>query len=75
MNQQNAGAWGSPDIRVQTLEAARALRSGFYTCNHGKLPIDWVARTINGYAGRACDAMWPGLEQRLATFNRTVRKL
>jgi hypothetical protein len=74
-NEHNAAVWGSSDVRVQTLEAARGLRSGFYVCNHGKLPIDWVARTINGYAGRRCDAVWPGLEQRLATFNRVLRKL
>jgi len=74
-NAHNATVWGSTDIRVQTFEAARALRSGFYTCNHGKLPTDWVARTINGYAGKKCDSIWPGLEQRLATFNRIVRKL
>lgn len=75
-NTHNADVWGSSDIRVQTLEAARGLRSGFYVCNgRRKLPVDWVARTINGYAGKRCDAQWPGLDQRLATFNRTVRKL
>lgn len=75
-NLHNADVWGSTDIRVQTLEAARGLRAGFYVCNgRRKLPVDWVARTINGYAGKHCDATWPGLEQRLATFNRIVRKL
>ncbi len=75
-NLHNAAIWGSSDIRVQTLEAARGLRSGFYTCNgRRKLPVDWVARTINGYAGRRCDAEWKGLSDRLVTFNRVVRKL
>ncbi len=76
-NLHNQAVWGSTDIRVQTLEAARGLRSGFYTCNGGKhgMRADWVARTINGYAGRRCDAEWPGLQQRLATFNRIVRRL
>jgi hypothetical protein len=75
-NALNGHAWGSPDITVQTIEAARALRSGFYTCNGRRpLPIDWVARTINGYAGRRCDAQWPGLDQRIATFNRTLRRI
>jgi hypothetical protein len=75
-NKLNESVWGSSDIRVQTLEAARGLRSAFYTCN-GKQPlrVDWVARTINAYAGRRCDAQWPGLDKRLATFNRVVRKL
>jgi hypothetical protein len=75
-NKFNETVWGSSDVRVQTLEAARALRSGFYTCNgRRKLPADWVARTINGYAGKRCDAQWDGLTKRLATFNRVVRKL
>ena len=75
-NKLNADIWGSNDIRIQTLEAARALRSAFYQCNgRQQLRPDWVARTINGYAGRRCDAAWPGLEKRLVTFNRVVRKL
>jgi hypothetical protein len=75
-NALNAHIWGSSDIGVQTLEAARGLRSAFYVCNGRRpLPVDWVARTINGYAGKRCDATWPGLEQRLATYNRTLRKL
>ena len=75
-NLHNADVWGSPDIRVQTLEAARALRRAFYLCNgRGKLRDDWVARTINGYAGRRCDAAWDGLDKRLATYNRIWRRL
>lgn len=74
-NKLNAEVWGSPDIRVQTTEAARALRSAFYTCNHGALRPDWVARTVNAYAGHSCDAVWPGLKMRLATFERVRRSL
>lgn len=76
-NKLNEGVWGSTDIRVQTTEAARALRSAFYTCNGGGRPIgsDWVARTINAYAGHSCDAAWPGLTARLATFKRVRAKL
>lgn len=76
-NKLNADVWGSTDIRVQTLEAARALRSAFYTCNGGsrQLAADWVARTINAYAGHRCDAVWPGLQKRLATFERLRRRL
>jgi hypothetical protein len=74
-NAFNADVWGSPDIRVQTTEAARALRSAFYQCNRGALRKDWVARTINAYAGRSCDAVWPGLQSRLATFKRVRARL
>jgi hypothetical protein len=75
-NTFNADVWGSPDIGVQTREVARALRSAFYTCNgRGALRPDWIARTINGYAGHSCDAVWPGLEQRLATYKRVRARL
>jgi len=75
-NSLNADVWGSTDIRVQTIEAARALRSAFYQCNGRQPPrADWVARTINAYAGRRCDAQWVGLDRRVATFNRVVRRL
>lgn len=74
-NTINAAVWGSPDIRIQTLEAARALRSAYYTCNRGPVKPDWVRTTINAYAGRACDAIWPGLEARVATFQRVSRAL
>jgi hypothetical protein len=73
-NKLNAAAWGSTDIRVQTLEAARALRSAFYTCKASAGP-DWVRLTINGYAGKRCDAQWPGLDQRLATYERIRGRL
>jgi hypothetical protein len=74
-NALNADSWGSPDIGVQTSEAARALRRAFYTCQHGPLRADWVARTINAYAGHSCDAIWPGLTRRVATFERLRRRL
>ena len=69
-NEGNATEWGSPDIRVQTLAAARLLRAVFYLCEgRGSLSPDWVERTLSAYAGRACDAKWPGLGQRIATFH------
>jgi hypothetical protein len=76
-NKLNADVWGSPDIRVQTLEAAAMLRRAFYTCNGGGGPLrrDWVARTINAYAGHSCDAVWSGLEARLTTFARVRGRL
>ena len=72
-NALNAEAWGSPDLRVQTLEAARALRSAFYQC--GGLQPGWVARTLSAYAGHRCDASWRGLDRRLLTHALIVRGL
>lgn len=76
-NKLNAASWGSPDLGVQTAEAARALRRAFYQCNGGGRPLgaDWVARTISAFAGHSCDAIWPGLESRLVTFKRVRRAL
>lgn len=75
-NDLNAEAWGSTDIDVQTREAARMLRSVFHMCNgHGALTPDWPARTLSAYAGRRCDERWPGLDKRVATFERLVRQL
>jgi hypothetical protein len=75
-NKLNDGAWGSPDIAVQTEEAARALRRAFYTCNGGGHPhADWVRSTLSSYSGRRCDADWPGLDRRLATYQRVLRAL
>lgn len=75
-NRLNDEAWGSPDINVQTQEAARALRRAFYTCNGGKRGHkDWVRSTLSSYAGRRCDASWPGLDKRLATYEHVVHAL
>jgi len=75
-NRLNDAAWGSPDIGVQTQEAARALRRAFYTCNGGNHPhTDWVRSTLTSYSGRNCDATWPGLDKRVATYDRILRAL
>lgn len=76
-NALNAAAWGSPELSVQTAEAARGLRRAFYQCNGGGRPPgpDWVSRTLNAFAGRPCDATWTGLESRLATFKRVRARL
>lgn len=75
-NRLNEGNWGSPDINVQTTEAARALRRAFYQCNSGgRVRGDWVRSTLSSYAGRRCDAEWPGLEKRLATYKSVLRTL
>jgi len=75
-NRLNDSAWGSPDIAVQTEEAARALRRAFYTCNgKGRSHTDWVRSTLNSYSGRRCDASWPGLEKRLKTYQHVLHAL
>ncbi len=75
-NRLNDAAWGSPDIGVQTQEAARALRRAFYTCNGGNHPhTDWVRSTLTSYSGRNCDATWPGLDKRVATYERILHAL
>jgi hypothetical protein len=75
-NRLNDSVWGSPDIRIQTEEAARALRRAFYQCNGGGRPhLDWVRSTLSSYSGRACDASWPGLEKRLTTYQRVLQAL
>ena len=75
-NRLNDSVWGSTDVAVQTEEAARALRRAFYTCNGGGRPhADWVRSTLNSYSGRRCDASWPGLDKRLATYQRVLHAL
>lgn len=75
-NRLNEEVWGSPELAVQTQEAARALRRAFYTCNgKGRSHGDWVRSTLNAYSGRRCDATWPGLEKRLSTYQRVLRAL
>lgn len=70
-NAINAEQWGSPDIGVQALAAARALRGAFYTCNpRGKLREDWALATFRAYAGNGCEQPLRGEEKRMATFNR-----
>jgi hypothetical protein len=75
-NEANAAVWGSPDIAIQTQEAARMLRAVFYRCNGPhSLSFDWVARTLSAYAGHRCDANWAGLDRRLNTFARIRGRL
>ncbi len=75
-NHLNEAAWGSPELSVQTEEAARALRRAFYTCNGGgRAHDDWVRSTLSSYSGRRCDASWPGLEKRVATYEHVLRAL
>jgi hypothetical protein len=75
-NAWNARIWGSTDLLVQTAEGIRTLRRAFYTCNGpGKLRLDWARVTLSAYAGQGCSGAWPGLDQRMLTFERVKRRL
>jgi hypothetical protein len=62
---------GVENTKVQVRAASDALRRAFFTCSRSGMP--WVQATLNAYAGRRCSAEWPGLDQRVATFNRLLR--
>lgn len=74
-NKLNGDAWpfliGIENSDLQALEASAALQRGFYQCSRSGVP--WLQGTINGFAGRRCSADWPGLQSRIATFNKLVR--
>lgn len=61
---------GIENAGVQAAVASARLARGFYTC---RTKGDWLTATINGFAGRRCDLIWPGLERRVAVYHR-VRK-
>ena len=65
---------GVENTAIQVRAASDALRRAFFTCSRSGVP--WVQGTLNAYAGRRCSAEWPGLDQRVATFNhlRSVSK-
>lgn len=62
---------GIEHTAVQVRAASDALKRAYYTCHRSGGP--WLQATLNGYAGRRCGAEWPGLDLRVATFNRLVR--
>jgi hypothetical protein len=74
-NDHTREVWGSVDLDVQAKAAARMLKRMFYKCQSGPLRADWVARTLSAYAGLRCEAQWPGLAPRVATFQRVRSRL
>ena len=62
---------GIENTAVQVQAASDALKRAYFTCNRSGVP--WLQATLNGYAGRRCSAEWPGLDQRVSTFNRLGR--
>ncbi len=73
-NTLNRDSWphltGIENTDIQALEASAALQRGFHTCSRSG--VHWLRGTINGFAGRRCDARWSGLESRIATYSRLV---
>jgi len=71
----NAAIWdqlhGIENTAIQVQAASDALKRAYFTCNRSGVP--WLQATLNGYAGRRCSAEWPGLDQRVSTFNRLQR--
>jgi hypothetical protein len=63
--------FGLEHTEVQVRAADAALRRGYWTCARAGVP--WLQATINGFAGKRCNAEWPGLEKRIATWSRLVR--
>jgi len=62
---------GVENTKVQVRAASDALKRAYFTCSRSGVP--WLQATLNGYAGRRCSGEWPGLGQRVATFNRLLR--
>jgi hypothetical protein len=62
---------GVENTKVQVRAASDALRRAYFTCSRSGVP--WLQATLNGYAGRRCSSEWPGLDQRVATFNHLLR--
>ena len=62
---------GIENTQVQVRAASDALKRAYFTCSRSGVP--WLQATLNGYAGRRCSAEWPGLDQRVSTFNRLQR--
>ena len=62
---------GIENTSIQVQTASDALKRAYFTCSRSGVP--WLQATLNGYAGRRCSSEWPGLDQRVSTFNRLLR--
>ena len=62
---------GIENTSIQVRTASEALKRAYFTCSRSGVP--WLQATLNGYAGRRCSSEWPGLDQRVSTFNRLLR--
>lgn len=73
-NALNGADWdrAEGDIALQVKMIDDSLRRGYWTCARSGVP--WLQGTINGFAGVRCGAQWPGLDKRVATFNKLVSR-
>ncbi len=72
-NSLNGADWdvAHGNVLVQTKLTHEALVRAFHTCSRSGVP--WLQATLNGYKGTRCgDTSWPGLNKRLATFQRLI---
>lgn len=71
-NTLNAETWDAAetDVDAQTRLVDQQLRRAYWTC--ARSGVHWVVGTLNAYKGVRCDATWPGLDKRVATFNASV---
>ncbi len=69
-NQKNAELWDAAetDVVAQTKLVDAQLRMAYWQCSRSGVP--WAQATLNAYFGVRCGATWPGLDKRIATFNR-----
>lgn len=74
-NKHNEQYWdalpGNPVLQAKV--ASDMLARAYWNCARSGVP--WTQATLSSYAGRRCDAEWPGLQQRLATFARVRARL
>lgn len=61
---------GVENTAAQVQVAHARLKRGYYQCRGA---ADWTIATINGFAGKRCALVWPGLEARVALWRRAVR--
>lgn len=79
-NALNASTWGTPDIAVQTKEAARMLHSAYWTCARlvhidKANPETWVPLVFDGFAGKRCGSTWAGGAERMRSWRQIRGRL
>ncbi len=70
---RNSAVWGSPDLKIQFREISHLARGAFDMCKNSGVPFP--LSTLRGYAGLGCTGVLKGEAQRVATYQRIVRRL
>jgi hypothetical protein len=65
--------WGSPDVDVQSVAAARKMKSAFYTAKNAHAPFP--EGMFRAYGGRRVTATVPREALRVSTFNQVLGHL